>query len=699
MINRQKFGNSGVKKINFEIDLNEEQLAVVNNLSGNMLILAGAGSGKTRTLTYSVAKLIESGVDPHQIMLVTFTNRAAEEMMKRVKELLGKMPSITAGTFHSIANRFLKRFSSKIKFPNYTILNNYKSIQLYKKCINDACVRELNTNPEHLRLDEAQKDEKYKEIKKSYPKAKDIQEIVSSMANTGKSLPKIIDWKYRDFSEKFNQINEIMNRYREVKEKEVLLDFDDLLFFWEAILDYDDVKAFAIRYKYILVDEFQDTNYVQNNIIKKIVELNSDHCFLAVGDDSQSIYAFRGADIKNFLKFNKNFPESKIFKITKNYRSTPEILSIANNSIGNNKNQYPKKMTTTKSSGEKVKCIVTKNYTSQIDFLLIKIKELRKKGASYDEIALLCRALKGNRSEIFSLNKLMFKLTEANIPYEVRGGYSFFEKAHIRDIFSFLEYRFNPHNIFARENWTRITKNYVYGLGKTNSDKIYEEILKPSENPLLILREKPILNRALNELIRKKIMRKLKPDVINTITRIFTRLLSNTGLNVGDIIKNLMNFSPIFKSFETKYKSGEEDETFNMRKEEIKLLIQMASEFKAIGEFINRFSLHESEINDTSKGKGRKSKLIISTIHRAKGLEWNYIFIPMLSNGYFPDFYSLEIEEELEEERRVFYVASTRACTDLLLLTSRNSDGKKVNQPSQFLGELNPDLFELTEIE
>jgi DNA helicase-2/ATP-dependent DNA helicase PcrA len=664
-----------------------------------MLILAGAGSGKTRTLTYSVAKLIQSGVDPHQIMLVTFTNKAAEEMMKRVKELLGKMPPITAGTFHAIANRFLKRFSHKIKFPNYAILNDYKSKQLYKKCIDDACVNELNTSLEYNRLDNKQKDERYKEIKKSYPKAKKIQEIVSSIANTGKSLPKVIDWKYRDFSEKFEQINEIMNRYRTIKEKEILLDFDDLLFFWEAILDYDDVKAYAMQYKYILVDEFQDTNYVQNKIVKKIVELNSDHCLLAVGDDYQSIYAFRGADVSNFLNFEKNFPESKVYKITKNYRSTPEILSVANDSIGNNKHQFLKKMTTTKSSGEEVKCVVTKDYNSQIDFLLAKIKELRQMGVVYEEIAVLCRALKGRRSEDISLNKLMIKLTEANIPFEVRGGYSFFEKAHIRDIFAFLEYRFNPFNIFAKENWSRITKNYVHGLGKTNSDKIYEEILKSSENPLFILREKQILTKALNELTKRKKMRKLKPEVINSVSRIFTRLLSDAGSNVGDIIKNLMNFPPIFKSFETMHKSGEEDESFDMRKEEIKLIIQMATEFKTIDEFINHFSLHESEINDTSKAKGNKSKLIISTIHRAKGLEWDYVFIPMLSNGYFPDFYSLEIEEELEEERRVFYVASTRARTNLLLLTSKKNDKKKTTHPSQFLEELSSNLVELIERE
>ena len=208
MINRQKSGVNGQKNINFESDLNDEQLDVVNNLSGNMLILAGAGSGKTRTLTYSVAKLIKNGVDPRQIMLVTFTNKAAEEMMKRVKELLGKMPSITAGTFHSIANRFLKKFSYLIKFPKYTILNSNKSKQLYEKCIGDACDRELETNPDYLRLNNAQKNEKYKELKKSYPKAKNIQDIVSAIANTGKKLSQVISWKYRDFYEKFDLLSD-----------------------------------------------------------------------------------------------------------------------------------------------------------------------------------------------------------------------------------------------------------------------------------------------------------------------------------------------------------------------------------------------------------------------------------------------------------------------------------------------------------
>ena len=678
-------------KIAYERELNEEQLGIVSNLEGKMLILAGAGSGKTRTLTYSVAKLIESGIDPKSILLVTFTNKAAGEMKSRVEELLGKMPLITAGTFHSIANRFLKKFSYKIKLPNYSILNNTKALQLFKRCINEACFNELDTNPDYARYDDDQLKEILGDLKKRYPGPKEIQEIVSTVANTEKTLPKVIDWKYPDLGSKFDEINEIMNRYREIKTKEVLLDFDDLLYFWDTILDDNDVKEYASRYKFILVDEFQDTNHVQNSIIEKLIKLNLDSFLLVVGDDSQSIYAFRGADIKKFLNFGITFPGSKKFEITTNYRSTPEILSLANNSIKKNKNQYQKEMTAANQSGESVRYIITENNKSQIKYLYEKIEEIHEKGVPYNKIALLFRALKGTKSEITSINKLMLMLTKANIPYEVRGGQSFFEKAHIRDVLAFLEFRFNPKNIFAKENWTRIAKRYISGLGPINSEKIYELILKKIENPMLILTQDTLLRQRLRQLRVKKKIRKINPNIIHNISLLFNRVISEKDSNVGAIIKNIMIFRPVYKAFEARYKTEEDDENFKMRKEDIKILIEMASNYPTIGEFLNIFALNESEVNDLSKGKKKNSRLIISTIHRAKGLEWDYVFIPMLSNGYFPDFKSIDKEEELEEERRVFYVALTRARLRLFLLSS------STNTPSLFLTEIDSNLYELDE--
>ncbi len=303
--------------IDFQGELNDEQLDIVNNINGPMLVIAGAGSGKTRTIVYSVAKLLLSGVRPSQIMLVTFTNKAANEMIKRVEAILGKRPKgIWAGTFHSIANRFIRRYVRNLKLKaNYTIMDETDAKGLMRLSIIQTNVNEINGR---------------------FPTSAMSKAILSYSINCSKSIRDVILWKYEQFDneEVIDKLKQVFKIYAKKKAQDNLLDFDDLLVFWNRLLQEKEIaQKIAKDIKYVLVDEYQDTNYIQDDIIYRIIEQNPEHNVMAVGDDAQSIYAFRGANFHNILNFYKRYEGCKTYKITKNYRSTPEILKLANNSI------------------------------------------------------------------------------------------------------------------------------------------------------------------------------------------------------------------------------------------------------------------------------------------------------------------------------------------------------------------------------
>ncbi len=681
------------KKIDYKRVLNLEQQKVVSNLTGNMLVKSGAGTGKTRVITYSVARLLEMGAEPSEIMLVTFTNKAAKEMINRVKELLGVMPvGITAGTFHSIAHRvFLKRFKKKIKFENYTIMNTSQTNDFIDMCIDDACNNELLTNEAYANIDPEEEDEIFKDIKDSYPTANAIRQIISARVNCNKTLKNVIQWKFQEYGAQFDQIYEIANRYTNKKMKKFMFDFDDLLFFWNRLLDDADVKEFAKKFKYILVDEYQDTNYIQDEIIQKLSKLNEEHCLLAVGDDAQSIYAFRGADFRNFLNFKDNFENVEEFTISINYRSSPEILALANDSINHNKFQFPKEMKPNKPGLHKPRLIIAKNNYKLVDYLVEKVKNVHANGIPYEKIAILFRALKGDKPEIQHYHRLIFNLTKEDIPYEVRGGQTFFEKMHIRDILAFLRFRYDPKGMFAKKYFARIATKYIEGLGKTNSDKIYDEIIIKSKAPFDVISNPLSLTRKIDLLKHKGVFNRRPP--VHNIVRIMKILLSLKG-TVGDMIKALIQRKVIYNVFEGKYKEKEQEQDFEKKINDIKLLIEMTTRFRTLGEFLNHLSLNESEYDQNRTINEKESRLVISTIHRAKGLEWNTVFMPMLTDGFFPDYLSLKRQEDLEEERRIFYVAVTRTEEDLYLASAELDDDGNENALSQFVDELNKKLYE-----
>jgi DNA helicase-2/ATP-dependent DNA helicase PcrA len=651
-------------EILFEEDLNDEQLEIVNNIHGPMLVIAGAGSGKTRTITYSVAKLLLSGVKPSEIMLVTFTNKAANEMIKRVETLLGIRPKgIWGGTFHSIANRFIRKYAKTLGLKaNYTIMDETDARSLLKLSIEKANV---------------------KEIKERFPNSRMSKDILSFSINCNKSVRDVILWKYSQFNSEdvITKLEEVFKIYREKKAQDNLVDFDDLLIYWNQLLDERAVaQLIAKNIKYVLVDEYQDTNYIQDEIINKIVKQNPENNVIAVGDDAQSIYAFRGANFENILDFEKSYTSCKRYTITYNYRSIPEILKLANNSIEHNKKQFKKSMRTTRPKGLMPYQITLGDDIEQAKFIANQILKLRSDGYELEEIAILIRA--GSHSL-----RIELELNAKNIPYEVRAGVAFFERAHIKDMLAHLRIIENPYD---EVSWTRVF-SIIQGIGTSSGSKIFEAI--------------SILEHPIDALINKIFYaEKLKGSRI-----------SKEGIkNLISYIKKIIDFSPednpsetiqnLIKVLEDHIKS--KFDNWQDRIDDLKQLSIYAQNFPTIQKFLENLSLNRNNIEAktvlTGDDKDDEKPLIISTIHRAKGLEWRVVFIPMLCEDSFPSSRSVGDTDAYEEERRVFYVAITRAKDQLYLISPSIKNtyrGPQIVRISQFISELKPNVYKKSSVQ
>ena len=645
-------------EINFKEDLNDEQLEIVNNIKGPMLIIAGAGSGKTRTIVYSVAKLLLNGIRPSEIMLVTFTNKAAKEMIKRVENLLGKKPKgIWAGTFHSMANRFIRMYTKTIGLkPHYTIMDETDAKTLMKLSIDDVNV---------------------KEIGERFPTSAMCKNILSYSINCNKSIQEVLLWKYPQFDstrvlEKLKNVHEI---YRKKKAKDNLVDFDDLLVYWNLLLDERSfARRIAKNIKYILVDEYQDTNYLQDEIIQKISIQNPEHNIMAVGDDAQSIYAFRGANFQNILNFSKKFSNCKVYKITYNYRSIPEILDLANDSIRHNKKQHQKNMRTTRRKGIKPYQVNIGDDEDQAKFIANQALKLCSQDFELHEMAVLYRAG-------FHSMKIELELQAKNIPYEVRSGVSFFERAHIKDILAYLRIIENP---FDEISWSRVF-SIIPSLGTSSGSKIFNAISQ-TEDPINAIISKSLFTEKLKgQRIPNSGIRNLRFQLKQLAP--FSR-----DDNASEVITRLISI--LEDHLQSKY------DNWLDRIDDLKQLSVYANDFNSIAQFIEQMSLNISELDSRTSIGGTsvedEKPLILSTIHRAKGLEWRVIFIPMLSEDYFPSHRVIGDDNAFEEERRIFYVAMTRAKDQLYLISPSiisSFRGEQTVKLSQFVSELNPKYY------
>ena len=433
-------------KIAYATELNAEQLAVVENGDGHVLVLAGAGSGKTRTIVYRVAWLLEHGVPPDRILLVTFTNKAAREMLTRVQELLGNVPTpIWGGTFHHVANRILRKYASKVgRTSSFSILDQEDSRSLIAACVAD------------LDIDTTQK---------RFPAPGIVQNMISFSRNTRRDLSEVVQERLPNFSHVAEQVQAVAKRYASRKEKQNLVDFDDLLELMLRLLtEHADVRErLQEQFQYVLVDEFQDTNSLQGDLVRHLASKHGN--LLVVGDDAQSIYAFRGAMIQNILQFPKDFKDAKKFRLQTNYRSTPEILAVANAVIANNIEQFPKELAPARPRGEKPAVVPCRDDGQEAAYIAQRVLELQESGLALADIAVLVRAISHTQA-------LEFELAQRDIPYIVRGGLRFFERAHIKDVVAHLKLIANPQDEVA---WLRALGLQV-GVGPKTAGNLFQRL-------------------------------------------------------------------------------------------------------------------------------------------------------------------------------------------------------------------------------
>lgn len=604
-------------KIKYSQLLNKSQYLAATNKDGPILVIAGAGSGKTRTIIYRLAYMIENDIDPQTILLLTFTRKAANEIVKRANTLVNdvRADNIMSGTFHSFANYVLRKYYKILEIqPNFTIIDTSDSEDII-----DLIRQEL----------------KFDKKTKAFPKKSRIQTIISKSKNCNISISEIIEKEYKGLSDFIQEINIIYQAYGEYKKANNILDYDDLMEFLRDSLRDNNAFRDKIqeKFKYIMVDEFQDTNIVQKEITDLIAAKYKN--IMVVGDDSQSIYAFRGADVENILLFPDTYPDCKVIKLEENYRSTENILNFTNDIVNNAKIGYKKHLFSQYKSD--IQPVIKKFYSQEDEaaYIVSEVLKLREQNISLNEIAILYRSS-------YHANFVQTELLKRNIPYVVYGGLKFTERKHVKDIISYLRVVFNPFDAVA---WNRVLK-LVSGIGGATASKIIYSIQKNNGLPDIKEFKGKKFSNDLENL--KNILNSISGEEISISKKI-------------DILKNY--YEPILKMSEDDYQ---------VRLLDIDVLYNMAIKYEKLERFLSDFALDppSKSFQDQSNpliDESEDNPLVLSTIHSSKGLEWNTVFIPHLLDGLLPSTNSLVSIEYLEEERRLFYVACTRAKERLYL--------------------------------
>src|SRR5512137_2047799 len=441
-------------QIDYARELNQQQLAAVTAPPGPALVIAGAGSGKTRTLTYRVAYLLEQGIPAQRILLLTFTNKAAKEMMRRVADLLGQeLASLWGGTFHAIGNRILRQHANLLGYQrDFTIMDREDAKHLITTCVAESEVDVKATR---------------------FPKAEVLGDIFSLAVNTHRTIAELLAHQYGYFEHLAAQIAGIQQRYAARKQATNAMDFDDLLVLWLKLMqEQEEVReVYQRRFQFILVDEYQDTNKLQSDLIDLLAARHQN--VMVVGDDAQSIYAWRGANYLNILKFPERYPTAKVYKIETNYRSTPDILQVANAAITANVQQFAKELTPARKPGSKPVTVVCNDASEQAAFVAQRVLELREEGSDLNKMAVLYRSH-------FHALELQLELTKRNIPFSITSGIRFFEQAHIKDVTAYLKLVHNPQDELAFKRLVQL----LPGIGGKGADKLWTEFVA-HQSPLL----------------------------------------------------------------------------------------------------------------------------------------------------------------------------------------------------------------------
>ncbi|HYG79437.1 MAG TPA: ATP-dependent helicase [Pyrinomonadaceae bacterium] len=649
----------------YRAELNEEQFAVATAQPGAALVVAGAGSGKTRAITYRVAYLVEQGVAPARIMLATFTNRAAREMLTRVEQLTsgGDVRRVWGGTFHRIANLVLRRHAASLGYEaNYTILDSEDARDFLSACVDEAGV---DTRA------------------RRFPKTEVLQDIISFANNTDRPLEDVVARRYPHFEPLTLAVKRVDSVYMERKRERNVMDYDDLLLNWKRLLmEKPDVAAlYADQFQHILVDEYQDTNKLQAEIVDLLAVRHRN--VMVVGDDAQSIYAWRGAEFTNIYEFPERYPEARVYRLETNYRSTPEILALANVSIASNRKQFPKTLRPARNSkGLMPALIPARDADQQAAFIASRVLELRDEGLPLEEIAVLYR------SHYHSL-ELQLELTRRGIPYRIRSGVRFFEQAHIKDVVSYLRVITNPRDELA---WKRILR-LIPQVGNQTANRIWER-LAFAPDPLALVRRgdfqaAPKRGAGWAEFL--SLLESLTADETRGSPSRQIELILARGYEA-----HLANT----------YENAE------ARLEDIRQLALYSARYNSTEDFLAELALLSTERytapqpvtgEDVVMGSDEDELLTLTSVHQAKGLEWRAVFIIWAADGKFPSPRSLRDAEGEEEERRLWYVALTRAGEQLYitypLMVTDYSRQTVIQKPSRFVTEVPPELYDIWTLE
>jgi DNA helicase II / ATP-dependent DNA helicase PcrA len=622
--------------------LNPQQKKVVTETNGPALVLAGAGSGKTRVLIHRLAYLLSRGINPKSILVATFTNRAAAEMTHRAECLIKtSLKGLWAGTFHHIGNRILRREAKHLGYSsNFSIADSEDA----KSLIGD-CLQSLG----------------YHKKEKMFPKKRLLYNIYSLGINSQTDSDEIIAKFYSHLQEYSHQIKKIFSRYEQKKKQANVMDFSDLLSKWLEILsDPQLAEKYSQIFRYILVDEYQDTNQIQFEILKKLSAYHNN--ILVVGDDAQSIYSFRAAQISNLLDFPKIFKTDKIFKLEINYRSSPQILNLANTIIEHNVHQYPKKLKAVQDNNETPFLVSAKDVYQQAKFVGQRILELNREGIPLSEIAVLFRSR-------FQALELEMEMTKRNIPYLVRGGLRFFEQAHIKDVIAFLKIIINPLDEIAFKRALSLYR----GIGKNYAYRIWEKLILENNSPASVLEKIPKRQKTgfkeFNNLFTQLKKMKKPEDALEEILKMYKEYCY---LSFDNAAERLMDLEE---------------------------MVKMSYNYSTIKEFLNDSgSYEEFKSEKRLPEEEREEVLTLTTIHQAKGLEWEAVFIIGFCEYDFPHAKALGSQESLEEERRLFYVAATRTKSLLYIAYPQTKFSHKtgiiITRPSMFARELPQDNYQ-----
>src|SRR4030095_11513315 len=611
--------------IDYAAELNEQQLAAVTALPGPLLVIAGAGSGKTRTLTYRVAYLLENGVDPRNILLPTFTNKGARQMLDRVANLLPTDASgLWGGTFHSIGNRMLRRHGSALGYTSgFTIMDRED-----QKDLLNSVVASSGIDPKEIR----------------FPKGDVLADIFSFVVNTERPIEELLAEKFPYFLPLLEQIKDVQARYERRKKSTNSLDFDDLLEKTLRMLkEHEEIAAFYRRqFQFILVDEYQDTNKIQADFIDLLAAEHRN--VMVVGDDAQSIYSWRGANFQNILAFPRRYPNAQVFKIELNYRSVPEILEVANAAISANVQQFRKKLSATRLTNSAKPALVALNDgAEQAQFVAQRILELRDEGIELNEIAVLYRAH-------YHAVELQLELSRRGIPYQITSGIRFFEQAHIKDVAAFIRFVANPRDEVAFKRMVRLLPG-IGGKSAENLWRAWEESLDTSE-------------------VIVSWSDRLVPMSVGARAKKSWQMLSDTLDEIAPNGEPKQPTEMIMAIVEAIYDDYAKATfaNYELRREDLNQLAGFARQFKDIHEFLSQLALINNVDAETADNQETDTEAVnLSPVPQAKGLEFHSVFVIWLTDGMFPSTRSLETREAIEEERRLFYVAITRARDELYL--------------------------------